>query len=322
MPLIQMPAHPHTGTRIHENLNQVAAMLFLPLVLAAAERRKLREIDFEYRLDEYNANFATRAPLLFDSDASFRRRMSEHEAGLPSWQAQSFVASLQPGTEASMTIGALLEKRVGLKLHSVVGGDLLMHGSREAAAALREQPEVRRVVPLLPELKISPHFEQLLPINTTKVALNGRLLPQGRRDPARVVAERVAAAHSRRCAHASEWRGQGSCDHGHSTLRVRVESERTLVIEQVPRAEALELARVLAEEPALLWLEPHAMYRTMNADAAAITQSGDTPTGTSCTQPGTGCPIWDMGIHGEGEIIGVGDSGLDEGHCFFEQAPG
>ena len=29
-----------------------------------------------------------------------------------------------------------------------------------------------------------------------------------------------------------------------------------------------------------------------------------------------------MGIHGEGEIIGVGDSGLDAGHCFFENAQG
>ena len=33
-------------------------------------------------------------------------------------------------------------------------------------------------------------------------------------------------------------------------------------------------------------------------------------------------PIWDMGLHGEGEVIGVGDSGLDTGHCFFEEATG
>ena len=29
-----------------------------------------------------------------------------------------------------------------------------------------------------------------------------------------------------------------------------------------------------------------------------------------------------MGLHGENEIIGVGDSGLDTGHCFFEEAQG
>ena len=29
-----------------------------------------------------------------------------------------------------------------------------------------------------------------------------------------------------------------------------------------------------------------------------------------------------MGLHGEDEIIGVGDSGLDAGHCFFNNAEG
>ena len=35
----------------------------------------------------------------------------------------------------------------------VVNNDLLMHGTREHADALRGQPEVRKVVPLLPELR-------------------------------------------------------------------------------------------------------------------------------------------------------------------------
>ena len=28
------------------------------------------------------------------------------------------------------------------------------------------------------------------------------------------------------------------------------------------------------------------------------------------------------GIHGEGEVVGIGDSGIDTGHCFFEQVQG
>ena len=66
-------------------------------------------------------------------------------------------------------------------------------------------------------------------------------------------------------------------------------------------------------------MEPHAHYVTLNADAASITQSGSNPIGGAGGTPVGTTPIWDMGLHGEGEVVGVGDSGLDVGHCFFEQ---
>ena len=53
-----------------------------------------------------------------------------------------------------------------------------------------------------------------------------------------------------------------------------------------------------------------------NSRASAIAQSGSVggvPVGTY--------PIHDLGIHGEGEIVGVGGPGLDTGHCFFEVPP-
>ena len=33
-------------------------------------------------------------------------------------------------------------------------------------------------------------------------------------------------------------------------------------------------------------------------------------------------PMWDMGLHGEGQVVGVGDSGLDGGSSYFENAAG
>ena len=51
-----------------------------------------------------------------------------------------------------------LEEHADLTLHAVVGGDLLLHATRGHADALREAAPVRAVVPLLPELKVSPHF--------------------------------------------------------------------------------------------------------------------------------------------------------------------
>jgi len=104
-------------------------------------------------------------------------------------------------------------------------------------------------------------------------------------------------------------------------VAVRLESWRTLVVERLPANDALDFAHALADEHAVLWVEPHALYSPLNAEAAMITQSGSTPLGGGGTLVGT-TPIWDMGLHGEGEVIGVGDSGLDTGHCFFEQARG
>ena len=53
-----------------------------------------------------------------------------------------------------------------MTIDRVVNNDLLMHGTREHADALRGQPEVRKVVPLLPELKVTPHFDALLDLVT------------------------------------------------------------------------------------------------------------------------------------------------------------
>jgi len=99
-------------------------------------------------------------------------------------------------------------------------------------------------------------------------------------------------------------------------VRVRAESERALVVEGLMRAEALDVAHFVVESlPEAYWVEPHAEYRQLNSDGVTLTQSGTEGVGATT-------PIWDMGIHGEGEVIGVGDSGLDVGHCFFEDAPG
>jgi hypothetical protein len=83
-------------------------------------------------------------------------------------------------------------------------------------------------------------------------------------------------------------------------------------------ADAWAVAEALAEEVEVMWVEPHPLYRVNNADSAAVIMSGSTNLdGVTGTPIGT-TPVWDAGIHGEDEIVGVGDSGLDVGHCFFE----
>ena len=198
----------------------------------------------------------------------------------------------------------------------------MLHTTREGAAALRDQPEVRAVVPMLPELKITPRFDELLPkAPEVTIALNVRLVPLARHeDLRRPVAELSTAlteALAAACATRDEWRKLHACASASGTgVRVRAESERALVVEGLMRAEALDVAHFVVESlPEAYWVEPHAEYRQLNSDGVTLTQSGTEGVGATT-------PIWDMGIHGEGEVIGVGDSGLDVGHCFFEDAPG
>ncbi len=48
-------------------------------------------------------------------------------------------------------------------------------------------------------------------------------------------------------------------------------------------------------------------HELFNHEAAWITQSGvDGHT-----------PLWDLGLDGEGEIVGVADTGVDDRSCFF-----
>jgi hypothetical protein len=303
------------------------ALLLASIGAAAGARRALRESDLHYGLDTFNERFGTRAPELFGGDASrFHRRLFEHESALAHDTLQTFVVTLQPSVSVTSEFTSRLENRAQLTVHAVVGGDLLMHGTREHADALREQAEVRAVVPLLPELKLTPHFAKLLPTDNTTaaVSLNIRLVPLERHGHLRKPAADVAAKYTKALRGACEslpavWGARRACAKASETL-VTVESERALVVKSVERAEVYAVAELFASMAETFWIEPTPTYSRLNLEAVAITQSGSNPPGGG-TPIGT-TPIHDMGIHGEGEIIGVGDSGLDAGHCFFEDAQG
>jgi len=55
-------------------------------------------------------------------------------------------------------------------------------------------------------------------------------------------------------------------------------------------------------------IEENGEFYTLNDETQEVLQSGSVAGGT---------PIWDAGIHGEGQIIGHMDSGIDPDHCFF-----
>jgi len=293
----------------------------------AAARRKLSLSDVAYDLAEFGTTYRTRAHHLFESAQHFAERLLAHETALADGTVQTFLVNLQPGFEPSDELKASLEDRSALVLDTVVGNDLLVHGPPDGVGALRDLPEVRRVVALLPELKISPHFAELLPKNATSVRLTLQLIPYDRhshlRLPAALIAEQLSKELARACVAGGALARLASCAAA-QPLVVHAESERVIGVRGIMRPDADAVAGVVARRAEVLWVEPVPQFFMLNEDSALLVQSGSTPgpTGTAAvTLVGT-TPVWDMGIHGEGEIIGVADSGLDTGHCFFEQAAG
>ena len=138
-------------------------------ILQERPRRVLREADLHYGLPSFNQRFLTRAAHahVITDEEHFHRRLFEHESSLPHDQLQTFVVNLHPEHKVHEGLTRSLESRALLGFHTVVGGDLLLHGTRAHADALRDEPEVRAVVPLLPELKVTPHFDKLLPPTPT-----------------------------------------------------------------------------------------------------------------------------------------------------------
>ena len=287
--------------------------LTLSLLLAAtAQTRRFLQSDVHYGLASFNTKFHTRARHLYEQEHHFHRRLFEHEEALPADKLQTYIATLHDSVPLGVTpqLTASLERRGGLTVHTVVAGDLLMHGTRNHADALRDQPEIRTVVPLLPELKLTPFFSIMLPRNETApaamapggavrqgavrasssghappvVSLLIRLLPRERhehlRRPAdKVLADLVAALAATCASEPGKWGARAACS-ATAAPSVVADGDRTVVAYGVIRSEALDVGGVFARVPEVLWVEPIPTYTRHNFDAASLTQSGKAPPAT------------------------------------------
>jgi hypothetical protein len=75
---------------------------------------------------------------------------------------------------------------------------------------------------------------------------------------------------------------------------------------------ARELPREIARIPDVWWIEEKPEFYLMNDTTKWVVQSNVSG----------GTPVWDNGIHGEDEIVGVMDSGLDYNSCWFRETGG
>ncbi len=65
---------------------------------------------------------------------------------------------------------------------------------------------------------------------------------------------------------------------------------------------------VMAQMEEVKWIEEVAEFYAFNDETQEVIQSGNLAGGT---------PVWDHGLHGEGQIIGHLDTGVDVDHCFY-----
>jgi hypothetical protein len=71
----------------------------------------------------------------------------------------------------------------------------------------------------------------------------------------------------------------------------------------------------LAGREAVHWLAPTSAATLRNMRAVHIVQSA--------VAEGAGtAPLWAAGLHGEGQVVGMGDSGVDTDSCYFRDDTG
>jgi hypothetical protein len=121
----------------------------------------------------------------------------------------------------------------------------------------------------------------------------------------------------------------------HARARIKTQRDKTHTPASDERLHAAreswaqDVAQWLSEEHEVQWVEPKARVKVLNKYAAMTVQGGFKDGETPCLPCGrtlTGCPscaqtgrtpIWNMGLKGEGEVVGCGDTGMDVDSCFF-----
>ena len=96
-----------------------------------------------------------------------------------------------------------------------------------------------------------------------------------------------------------------------ATLDRHDPNEDLMVLEGVPDMQIKKAKFLIASFNEVKWIEPEMIHYVSNKFSRYVTQS--------YTEPGQNgkTTVWDHGLHGEDQVVGIGDSGLDVGSCFF-----
>ena len=94
----------------------------------------------------------------------------------------------------------------------------------------------------------------------------------------------------------------------HGTTPGGPERSGRLVVVPTP-AQIVALRDTMAAWPETFWIGRRPVYRLLNDGSASLLQSGMEGAATT--------PVFDRGLRGEGQIVGILDTGIDADMCFF-----
>lgn len=216
-------------------------------------------------------------------------RLDEHDAVPPDRPAWLLVQVIRPLTADDHV---RLQRQYGLRLRDYVPNlAYLERLEPDVAAALQADELVRAVVPYQPAFKLASSIGRVPARSDERRAaaatpMDATLFDDA--DPEQVSALLTEAGAGGITVLDDRPLG--------GRLRVRFSLADFTALEQIARIEDVR------------WVEEVAEMIEDNVAAAGTIQSGSA----------LKHPIWDQGLHGEGQVIGVLDSGpLDINHCFF-----
>lgn len=92
-------------------------------------------------------------------------------------------------------------------------------------------------------------------------------------------------------------------------------------VKGVRLAQVDQVTQTLLDNPAAWWVDRKQATVAFNFDANHMYQSGSFVERTATWDPvPANTPFWNAGIKGQGQIVGIGDTGLDWKSCFFKSS--
>ena len=99
----------------------------------------------------------------------------------------------------------------------------------------------------------------------------------------------------------------------------RIRDDRLRIV-AAAEADLMMIAKVVADDASIVFIERRLKPKKLNRWTRGILQNGLVETADYDAANGNGLITGQHGLHGQGQVIGIGDSGIDTGHCFFSDS--
>jgi len=183
---------------------------------------------------------------------------------------------------------------VGPHTSSASGADFLTR--------LQAAPSVLHAMEYTSDLKVEPTISKLI-----EQRQRGQLEAFAKPDHLRMfITPEMAGSHAAVEALASQWQTM-MAEEGITGVQLKVVSDRFMDV-QSHGSKLHDATSWLSQRNEVHWIEKVQQMKLQNRNAKYVIQ-GNTFDQTR---------IWSQGLHGEGQIVGLGDTGIDADQCFFD----